>query len=538
MNVPRYPVAGSRGVVATPHYLASEAGLRVLQDGGNAIDAAIAANAVLGVVEPGMCGIGGDLFMLIHSAASGKLMALNASGRSPYGVNLDWFRQRGIDRMPLTGPFTVSVPGVVDGWVTANQKLGTRPLSQLLAPAIQYADEGFPVRRHLQEGIEHSKQLLASHPVSAGVFLPDGEVPAMGRMVRNPALAASLREVAAGGRQAVYEGGPLGKAILATVERHGWPLAQRDLADQRSEWVEPIATEYRGRTIYELPPPNQGMAVLMALKVLEGFDLRRLGAGNPEATHLQIEAKKAAFQVRNRHCADPAFYQAPMNEFLSEGYAAKLRSGIKPGHAVVAAAAGATGASKNDGDTIYLCTADGQGNCVSLIQSNYAAWGSGVMAGDAGFFLHSRGAGFVLDPEHPNHYEPHRRPFHTLIPAMAYKDGRPWLIFGTRGADAQPQTQVQLVCNIVDFDMNVQEALDAPRWRTVGTYHHPTPDHLLLESRFAHDALPRLKALGHEAHWSTPADDGMGHAAVIEAGADGVLLAGYDPRSDGAALGW
>ncbi len=541
MNVPRYPVASTRGVVSTPHYLATATGLRVMQEGGNAIDAAIAANAVLGVVEPAMCGIGGDLFMLIHTPATG-LAALNGSGRSPYGVDLEWFQSKGITAMPTSGPYTVSVPGVVDGWLTAHQRFGSKPFADLLSHAISYAAEGHPLRRHTWETIGHTRKLMAEHPVSAEVYLRNGEAPPMGATIRNPALAESLRMVAADGRRAVYEGGELGHAIVKTCNDLGWPLSHRDLEEQHAEWVTPISSHYRGHTVYEMPPPNQGMATLITLNILDGLDLKALGRDHPDTVHLQVEAKRAAFVLRNSLCVDPTFYDVPLDILLSSGQADELRSKIDRGNAtapaVAAAALANAGPQRNDGDTIYMTTADGQGNYVSLIQSNYSAWGSGVMAGNRGFFLQNRGAGFVLDPGHANRYEPHRRPFHTLIPAMAYKDNRPWLLFGTRGADAQPQTQVQIVCNMVDFGLNVQEALDAPRWRLSGTYHRPLPDNLLLESRFPSETLAGLQAKGHPAAWSAAADDGMGHAAAIEIGADGVLYAAYDLRSDGVALGW
>ena len=544
MTIPRYPVAAVNGIVATPHALASMAGVRVLQEGGNAVDAAIAANAVLGVVEPAMCGLGGDLFMLIHTPATGGVAALNGSGRSPYAVNLDWFRERGITQIPHAGPTSISVPGVVDGWVTANQRFGARPLAELLAPAIAYAEEGFPVRRHLLESITHGYDLLNTIPVAARNYLPGGLPPGVGYIIRNPELAASLRLVASEGRGAVYDGGALGGVILRTCDELGWPLSQRDFADHRSEWVDPITTSYRGHTIYQLPPPNQGLATLITLNILEGYDLSSLGAGNAEAMHLQIEAQKAAFVLRNRLCADPAFFQAPIAQVLSKEYGVGLREGIDPARATVPKAAAAAIAAAGrlqaeSGDTIYMCTADRQGNYVSLIQSNYGGWGSGIMPGETGFFLHNRGAGFTLDPDHPNRYEPHRRPFHTLIPAMAFKEGRPWLLFGTRGADAQPQTQVQILCNLVDFGMNLQEALDAPRWRMTGTYLRPQPDTLLLEHRYAEETLGRLQAMGHEVAWSTAADDGMGHASAIMIDqAQEVLLGAADPRSDGAAAGW
>ncbi|MBI2888258.1 MAG: gamma-glutamyltransferase [Chloroflexi bacterium] len=539
MTLPRYPVAATSGLIATPHHLATQAGLRVLQQGGNAVDAAIAANAVLQVTEPHMCGLGGDLFMLIWPAAEGKLRALAAGGRSPYAVDLDWFRQRGITQMPFFGPTSISVPGVVDGWATALQRYGSRPLAELLAPAIHYAQEGYPIRRHALKAITRNQPLLASVPAAARSYLPGGRPPALGQVVRNPELAESLRLVARDGSAAVYGGGGIGQAILETCGALGWPLTQRDLEDHHSEWVEPISTTYRGVTIYELGPPNQGLATLVALNILEGYDLAALGFGTPEAVHRQVEAIKAAFILRSRHCADPAFYQAPVAEILSPAQAAQLREAIDATKASPEALPAAAPAGAEGGDTIFLCAADSQGTYVCLIQSNYRAWGSGIMPGETGFFLHSRGSAFQLDPAHPNRYEPHRRPFHTLIPAMAFRDGKPWLLFGTRGADGQPQTQVQLLCNLLDFGMNLQEALDAPRWRKLGTYLHPQPNPLAMESRFAPATYARLEAMGHDPQWVEAAEDEMGHAsAILVDHGQGMLLGAADPRSDGAAAGW
>ena len=539
MPLPRYPIAATNGVIATPHHLATQTGLHVLRQGGTAVDAAIAANAVLQLTEPHMCGLGGDLFMLIFSAADGKLHALNGSGRSPYAVALQWFRDRGIPRMPLRGPTSVSVPGVVDGWLTAHARFGRIPLRELLTPAIEYAAEGFPVRRHALKFISGGQLSLAAVPVAAKNYLPGGKPPALGQIIRNPEIGASLRLVVEEGRRAMYDGGPLGQEVVKTCSDLGWPLSMQDLADHRSAWIEPISSAYRGVTIYELPPPNQGLATLLALNILDGFDLGSMASGSFEAVHRQVEAMKAAFLVRNRVCVDPDVVKAPLAEVLSKEYAGRLRAGIDPQRAAPQASGHAEDTADTGGDTIFLCVADAEGNYVSLIQSNYTAWGSGIMAGDAGFFLHNRGSAFYLDPSHPNRFGPHQRPFHTLIPAMAFRDGRPWLLFGTRGADAQPQTQTQVLCNLLDFGMNLQDALDSPRWRLMGTYLAPHPNPLLMERRFSDRCFEQLAAAGHEVVWSEDADDDMGHAQAIMIDREqGVLYAAADPRSDGAAAGW
>ena len=540
MSMPRYPVAARNGLVVSPNYHATMAGVRVLQEGGNAVDAALATNAVLGVVEPQMCGLGGDLFMLIYAPADGKLHALNAAGRTPYAVNREWFAGRGLTQNPFRGPFSVSVPGVVDGWVAANQRFGSRPLSTLLQPAIAYASEGWALRRHTQKHIRQSEANLRQYPAAAKNYLPGGALPQPGQVLRNPELAKALQAVAAQGRDAVYGGGPVGEAILATLNEGGWPMSQRDLDDTHCDWVEPISTDYRGHTVYEFPPSNQGLAPLIMLNILEGYDLAASGFGTAETIHLQVEAKRRAFLLRDLHCADPAFYQAPVAELLSKEFAATLRASIDPTKVTDAGAVQPPMAGGSTaGDTIYLNVVDKAGMCVSLIQSNYSDWGSGVMVSDMGFFLHNRGCAFQLDPAHPNTYEPHRRPFHTLIPAMAFKDGKPWLIFGTRGADGQAQTQVQLLCNIVDFGMNPQEAQDAPRWRGNSTYQAPSPDPLLMEGRFPDSVMAALTARGHAVEVGEDYADEMGHASVIQIDqTEGVFLGAYDPRSDGAAIGW
>lgn len=539
MSMPRYPVAARNGLVVSPNYHATITGVQVLQQGGNALDAAIAANAVLGVVEPQMCGLGGDLFLMV-ALPNGELHALNAAGRTPYAVDRGWFAERGFTVNPFRGPFAVSVPGVVDGWVEANRRFGSRPLRDLLAPAIAYAAEGWAVRRHTLKHIWQAQDNLRQYPTAAKNYLPGGALPRLGQVLRNPELAGALQAVADQGRDAVYGGGPVGAALLATLNAAGWPMSQRDLADTRCDWVQPISTRYRGCSVYQLPPPNQGIAPLIMLNILEGYDLAALGPGTAETIHLQVEAKRRAFAVRDQHCADPAFYRAPLEELLSPEFAARLRAGIDPrrvtdpGPVQPPMAAGNTA-----GDTIYLAAVDRTGMCVSLIQSNYSDWGSGVMVNEMGFFLHNRGCAFQLDPAHPNAYAPHRRPFHTLIPAMAFKDGRPWLVFGTRGADGQPQTQVQLLCNLVDFGMNPQQAQDAPRWRGNATYQRPAPDPLLMEGRFPQPVRQALAAMGHQVETTEDFADEMGHASVIELDQEqGVYLGAYDPRSDGAAIGW
>lgn len=519
----RSVVRARNGMVATSQPLASAAGLRILQQGGNAVDAAVAAAAVLCVVEPMMVSPGGDMFALVWNAKRKELKALNASGRAPAGISLAALQQRGITSMPEDGIHTVTIPGAVDGWATLLQAQGTMTLAQVLQPAIEYAEQGFPVSEIIgtewRAGLQHK-----GNKDFAATFLPQGRVPEIGEIFKNPNLARTLKLIAAGGRDAYYKG-EIAEKIVKFAQAQGGFHTMPDFALHKSNWVAPISTTYRGNTVYELPPNNQGLVALQMLNILEGFDVKSLGHNSAEYLHLLTEAKKLAFIDRGRHIADPAFYQAPLEKLLSKDYAAALRRKIDLNHTTDEPAPGL----REGADTVYLTVVDKDRNCVSFIQSIFSAFGSGLVAGDTGIVLHNRGAGFVFDPQHPNGLAGNKRPFHTLIPAMVFRDGRPWLTFGVMGGDMQPQGHVQVLVNMIDFGMDVQEAGEQPRIR-----HFERG--LALESAIGADVRKELERRGHKLTIAP----GMfgGYQAIMIDPVTGALAGGSDIRKDGCAMGW
>ncbi len=529
------PVLGKKGMVATPHYLASLAGARTLLSGGCAVDAAIAANAVLGVVYPHMCGMGGDLFMLIYSAQEGRLIGLNASGRSPARATRAFFAERGLGSMPERGILSVNVPGTVDGWAMAQRRFGTMALDKLLQPAIEYAEEGFPITARLSRWIAECAPILSQYEESRTTFLPNDSIPQPGQILKLSNYARSLKMIAQQGPGAFYHG-QLAESISRFCEAEGGLLRVEDLASHRSEWVEPIHTSYRGYEVYELPPNTQGLATLEELNLAENFDLRPLGHNSSECIHLLAEIKKLAFADRDAYITDPDFAEIPVKELLSKEYAKKRAKGIDSNKANPNVHAGYPLA----GDTIYLCTADRWGNLVSFIQSLYFPFGSGVAVKDAGILLQNRGAYFSLQEDHVNRLEPVKRTMHTLIPAMAFRDGKPALVFGTMGGEGQPQTQLQMLCNIIDFGMNVREAIEAPRW-LMGPRHQGGSVELYLEGGIPPKAGEELEARGHSVKWQEACSEFFGHAhaiAVVGEGEKRVYEGAADPRSDGSAIAW
>ena len=537
----RSVVMGRHGMIATSQPLASAAGLRVLQEGGNAIDAAVAAAGVLAVVEPTMNGIGGDLFALVFDPDTGTLDALNASGRSAHTATRDAFAQRGLDQIPGRGILSVSVPGVVDGWAELLSRHGTLPLGQVLAPAIRYAREGFPVSEIIAEQWRDAAPVLARDTKAADTFLPGGRSPTPGAVFSNPRLAASLEAIARDGRDAFYRGA-IAKAIVADVERREGLLTARDFAEHRSDWTAPISTTYRGYEVFEMPPNTQGIAALEMLNVLEGFDLHALGHNSAAYLHLLIEAKRIAFADRDAYVADPeSVPPAVVETLLSKSYADTRRREIDPDATAPAYAPATIGNARPTspggrplvdgrdlGDTIYLTAADGDGNVISLIQSIFSNFGSGLVAGDTGITLHNRGSLFTLRPDHPNALEPHKRPLHTLIPAMVLEDGRPWLSFGVMGGGMQPQGHVQVLLNLVDFGMNIQEAGEAARFRH-------SASGVALESAIGPEARFGLDRRGHRLVTSIGAFGGFQGILIDQE--HGVLMGGSDPRKDGLAIG-
>ena len=534
----RSEVLARNGMAATSHPLASQAAIDILKRGGNAIDAAVAANAVLALVEPVSCGIGGDLFALVWEAKSAKLHGLNASGRSPLSLTHEYFQERGLSRIPTYGPLPVSVPGCVDGWFELHARFGVLSMAEILAPAINYAREGFPVTEVIAYYWARNVGLLKQFPGFAEVFMPGGRAPAKGEIFRNPRLALTLERIGREGRDLFYRG-EFARTIAAYMAKQGGFLSYRDMAEHRSEWVEPVSTNYRGYEVWELPPNGQGIAVLQILNILSGFDLRKAGFGSTTHLHAFIEAKKLAFEDRAKFYADPQFNELPVERLISMDYADARRGLLDPHRAAAAYPAG--DAALEGGDTIYLTVADGQGNMVSLIQSNYMGMGSGMTPTDLGFVLQNRGQLFTLEAEHFNRYEPHKRPFHTIIPGFMTHQGKPFMSFGVMGGSMQPQGHAQIVMNIVDFDMNLQEAGDAPRIRHGGSS-QPTGETMLdggtvyLESGFPLETIRDLLGMGHRLAQSRGAYGG--YQAIRVEPETGVYTAASESRKDGQAIGY
>jgi gamma-glutamyltranspeptidase/glutathione hydrolase len=536
----RSVVLASNGLIATSQPLASAAGLRVLQGGGNAIDAAVTAAAVLSVVEPTMNGAGGDLFALVYSASDAKLHALNASGRAPAAATPAAFAERGLDRVPYRGELSVTVPGVVDGWSSLLARFGTVTFAQALRPAIGYARDGFPVSEIIARQWNEAEDALRADRGAAEIYLPGGRAPRPGEVFRNPTLAASYETLAREGAAAFYRGG-IARAIAEDMRRRGGFIALPDLAAHRSDWVEPISTDYRGYQVFEMPPNTQGMTALEMLNILEGFDLRALGHNSAALLHLVVEAKRIAFADREAFLADPRDVPAErLAMLLSKDYASRRRKEIDPDHAAreyepagipapTSQEPGSDLEPRGAGDTIYLTVADREGNVVSLIQSLYENFGSAIVAGETGIVLHNRGSLFALTEGHPNRIAPGKRPMHTLVPAMVFREGRPWLSFGVMGGDMQPQGHVQVLINLIDFGMNVQEAGEAARIRH-------TARGLAVETGIDAAARYGLAARGHRLIDSPGAFGGF--QGILIDPRTRVLMGGSDPRKDGLAAGY
>ncbi|MGH9347136.1 MAG: gamma-glutamyltransferase [Vicinamibacterales bacterium] len=535
----RSPVLARNGMIATSQPLASAAGLQVMQEGGNAIDAAVTAAAVLAVVEPTMTGIGGDVFAIVYDAKTKHLRGLNSSGRAGAKADADMLVEKGNTTMPGRGPYPVTVPGALAGWVELVEKHGTLPLARVLAPAIRYARDGFPVSEIIADQWEGSAEKLSADPAAAAVFLPDGRAPRPGDIFRNPDLANTLEAVAKGGRDVFYKGA-IAKAIVDDLQARDGFLTAADLAGHRADWVEPIGTRYRDYDVYEMPPNTQGFVALEMLNILEGYDLRALGHNSAEYLHLVVEAKRISFADRAAFLAD--FEHVPatvLKTLVSKEYAAERRKEIDPAKAAAGYKPGTFGGGtsaedaffdgRDQGDTIYLAAADGQGNAISFINSLFSDFGAGIVVPGTGIVLHNRGSGFTLQKGHPNRLAPGKRPFHTLVPAFIMKDGRPLMPFGVMGGDNQAQAHVQVVVNLVDFGMNVQDAGDAARVRHGG-------DSLAAESGVSEAVRAALERRGHQVR------DGRGsvggYQAVLIDPKTGVLMGGSDPRKDGLAIGW
>ncbi len=519
------------GMVASPHALASAAGLSVLRDGGGAIDAAVAANAVLCVVYPDQTSIGGDCFLLYHEGATGQLHGLNGSGRAGLGADRTALRAAGHTTMPRRGIQAVTVPGTVDAWDAAVTRFGRVALADLLRPAIAYARDGFPVTVRLAAGIAAAAPMLAAEPAAAGAYLPGGAPPRAGDRLRLPALADSLALVAGEGRDAFYVG-PIAERIAATARRLGGAITVADLATHRADWVTPLRSDYHGITVAELPPNSQGLAALIALNLAGRAEL---GTTWGAAAHLHplVEATKLALATRDRHLADATAMTVDPTHLVSRAFAEEAWPTGAPERAAGTRPLGVA-------DTVAICAVDGDGNAASLIQSIYQGFGSGVIADGTGIVLQNRGAGFSLADDAPNRLEPGRRPPHTLMPAMLLREGHLLGPLASQGGDAQAQVHVQLVTDLADFGLlgDPQAAIDAPRW-VVGSGPEGSDTTLALEDRFPEETFADLAARGHDLVRLPAWADGTGHAQVILLDWErGTLLGGSDPRADGLALGF
>ena len=534
----RSEVIAPHGMAATSQPLATQIALDILKAGGSAADAAIAANAALGLMEPTGCGIGGDFFAIVWDASKQELTGLNASGRSPRSLDLQYFKDQGLDSIPPRGPLPVSVPGAVDGWFELHAKYGRLPMDEVLAPAITYASNGFPVSEYIAYGWARNAKNLKDFPGFADTFMPDGKSPAKGQLFKNPRLANTYQTIANEGRDAFYKG-EIARKIDSYMTEHGGFLRYEDLAAHTSEWVTPVSTNYRGYDVYELPPNGQGIAALQILNILEGFDIKSMGFGTAEYVHTFVEAKKIAFEDRAKFYADMNFANVPVATLISKNYANERRKLIDSTKAAMSYAAG--DAVLEAGDTIYLTVADKDGNMVSLIQSNYRGMGSGMTPGDLGFILQDRGELFSLTEGHANVFEPGKRPFHTIIPSFIMKDGKPWISFGLMGGAMQPQGHAQIVINMIDFGMSLQAAGDAARINHQGSS-QPTGTQMTsggvlhLETTFSEATRDALEKMGHTLGDS---DGGFGgYQAIMWDEEQGVYYGASESRKDGHAAGY
>jgi gamma-glutamyltranspeptidase/glutathione hydrolase len=537
----RSEVFATHGMAATSHPLATQIALDILKRGGTAVDAAIAANAALGLMEPTGCGIGGDLFAIVWSPDSKSLHGYNGSGRAPAALTIELVRGRGLDEIPRKGPLTVTVPGCVDGWFALHGEFGELTMREILAPAIAYARSGFPITPVIAGGWKGNVRAFAEMPGFKEQFTVSGRAPEAGEIWRNSNLAVTLERIAERGRDGFYTG-----EVPATVEKYiaeqGGVLAASDFESHRGEWVQPVSANYRGYDVWELPPNGQGIAALQILKIMEGFDVRSMSFGSADHIHAFVEAKKLAFEDRARSYADPAFYKSPVDRLISAEYAAERRAKIDMNKVAQAVEPGMIAGGA---DTIYLTVADSKGMMVSLIQSNYRGMGSGMTPPGLGFMLQNRGEQFALDPAHPNALAPGKRPFHTIIPAFVTRDGTPWMSFGVMGGAMQPQGHAQIVMNLIDFGMTLQQAGDAPRihhdgsTEPVGVELRVMSDGgvLSLEPGFSEATIRELERRGHTIKpLATPYFGG--YQAIMRDPKTGVYVGASESRKDGHAAGY
>ena len=522
-------VMAPRGMAASSQQLATLAGYKILAKGGNAIDAAVAMVSVQNVVEPHSAGLGGDAFALIYLAKENKLLGMNASGRSAYGANLALMQKNNLQTMPRKGIYSVTVPGALHGWAEAVRLYGKLSLAEVFEDAIYYAENGFPVTQVIAGEWKEVEGKLREDANAAQTYLIDGQAPTPGYFFRNPDLARTYRMIAEQGIEAFYAG-EICDAIIKCSDSHNGVLTKKDFVDHSTSWVEPIKTDYRGYTVYELPPNGQGLTALEMLNILEGYDLASMGHNSPQYLHLVAEAKKIAFADRDYHITDPELAQVPVERILSPEYAQHWRSKISLEKAMKTPTPSAYLASS---ETVYVTAVDDQRNAVSFITSIYEFFGSGIVPAGTGFVLQNRGCSFSLDPTHPNRLDPHKRPMHTIIPAMVFKDGRFVLSFGVMGGDMQPQGHVQYLANLIDFKMNLQEAVDAPRLR------HIAGQGVYLEEGIPASTASALQEMGHSiAQPVSKVNQVGGGQAIYLDPEQNVLLGASDRRKDGLALGY
>ena len=531
----RSEVIAENGMAATSHPLATQTAIQILKEGGNAIDAAIAANAVLGLVEPTGCGIGGDLFAIVWDAKSQKLYGLNSSGPAPIDISIDFIKEQGLDKIPAYGPLPVTVPGAVAGWAALHKKFGNKKFDSLFNSAISYAENGFPVSELVAYYLAGSANRFEDYPNFSDIWMKNGKTPNKGEVFKNKELANTYKKIASTYGRDFYEGA-IAKNIATFIQAQGGLLKESDLAAFEPEWIEPVSTNYRGYDVWELPPNGQGIAALQILNILENFDISSMGFDSAEYVHLFTEAKKLAYEDRAKYYADPNFADIPTAELISKDYASIRTKLINKTKAAVRYDAGL-----ENGDTIYLTVADKYGNMVSLIQSNYRGMGSGMVPKDLGFMLQDRGEMFSLDPNHKNSLVGGKRPFHTIIPAFITKDGKPFISFGLMGGAMQPQGHAQIVINLIDFEMNLQEAGDAPRIRHVSNQ-QPTGGNMLdggelsLESGFDYKEIRKLQKYGHKVVFSLGSFGG--YQAIMFDKESGVYYGASESRKDGSAMGY
>ena len=529
----RSEVIGQNGMAATSHPLATQTAIDVLKSGGNAIDAAIAANAVLGLVEPTGCGIGGDLFAIVWDEKTNQLYGLNSSGPASKKMSIDYVKQQGFEKIPAYGALPVTVPGAVAGWSALHDKFGKLPFENLFNNAIDYANNGFPVTELIAYYLERSSSVFKDYENFSSVWMPSGTTPKKGEIFKNPLLAKTYQAIAKTNGQSFYEGSTAAE-IIKILNENGNPMSLSDLRNFSPEWVEPVSTNYRGYDVWELPPNGQGIAALQILNILENYDIRKMGFNSAEYVHLFVEAKKLAFEDRAKYYADSNFSSIPTTKLISKEYALERNKLINMNNAAKRFDAGL-----EDGDTIYLTVADKYGNMVSLIQSNYRGMGSGIVPDNSGFMLQDRGEMFSMDPNHKNSLIGGKRPFHTIIPAFITKDNEPYISFGLMGGAMQPQGHAQIVINLIDFDMNLQEAGDAPRIRHMGSS-EPTGEvmkdggYLTLESGFSTDIRNQLTELGHTLKDEKGGYGGYQAIMLI----DDVYYGASESRKDGQASGY